>query len=81
MNEQQRQSLKQQPMSKRGCAPVHQFYMVEFRQLGIGTPLYLKTRDELNERIEWCLATETPFHVGHAFRATLTDGNNQDEKL
>lgn len=35
---------------------------------GVGTPHWYADLDALKDRIAWCLATSTPFTVGHQFR-------------
>lgn len=55
-------------------SPEHKFYMVIFRQPGIGTPVYFATRRSLMTTIGRALELGHPFKVGHEHRMTLTDG-------
>lgn len=69
---------KIQPMEQRGTAPAHRFYVVAYEELGVGTPHYLETREQLDAFVQRCVNDEVPFEVGHKFRGTLTDGNRQE---
>lgn len=75
----QQLSQKRQPMSERGVSPVHEFYIVTFEALGIGTPHYCADFYALACIVDSCLKEQVPFSVGHQFRGTLTDGNRQTD--
>jgi hypothetical protein len=52
----------------------HKFYVVVFKQAGIGTPYRLQSERGLQSLIKKCIENGHPFKVGHEHRMTLNDG-------